>query len=196
MPRSRQHSHRLRAAAVAAVLVAAAQLPGGAARAQSASEYQKPATGQAAAVSAASDDRQVFVATVHLDGNANAKGDAKHPPEAFPTEALPAGGGLLLTSPSEDGAWGVRAFVFEPRQVVVYQGAPVTLTFVGVQGPSHRIQVEGQAGIVELKRGETKSVVVPADKPGVIGFRSLDRMPSMQGSVVVLPKPTSDTAAK
>ena len=169
-------------------LVAAGQLPGGAARAQSAPDYQKPASGQPAAAQA-SDTRQVFVATVHLDGNANAKGDAKHPPEAFPTEALPAGGGLSLTPPADDGAWRVRAFVFEPRQVVVFEGAPVTLTFVGVQGPSHRIQVVGHGDIIELKRGAVKSVVVPADKPGVIGFRSLDRLPSMQGSVVVLPKP-------
>jgi hypothetical protein len=160
----------------------------GAAAAQSAAEYQKIAPGSAAAQTAA-DAREVFIATVHLDGNANSEGDAKHPPEPFPANPPPAGGGLILTPPDGDGAWRMRAFLFEPRQVVVFQGNPVKLSFVGVQGPSHRIQVDGLSDVIDLKRGEVRTVTIPADTPGVIGFRSLDRLPSMQGSVVILPKP-------
>ncbi len=171
-------------AATALAMFAAAAAP---AIAQPAKEYQQATP--AGATQSMVGDRDVFIATVHLDGNANIKGDGMHPTEPFPTDALPPGGGLLLTSPGEDGAWHVRAFVFEPRQVVVFQGAPVTLHFTGIQGPSYRIQVDGHSEIIELKRGEVKTVTLAADTPGVIGFRSLDHLPSMQGSVVVLPHP-------
>ena len=170
-------------AATALMMFALATAP---ATAQPAKEYQKAAP-QGGVDQPMAGDRNVFIATVHLDGNANIKGDGNHPAEPFPAEALPPGGGLLLTAPAEDGAWRVRAFVFEPRQVVVFQGAPVTLHFVGVQGTSHRIQIDGQSEIIELKRGEVKTVTIAADTPGVIGFRSLDHLPSMQGSIVVLP---------
>ena len=185
---SRQFEQRYRLSAIAAAaLVATAGVAGGTTYAQPATEYQK--TRPAAAAAHGADDREVFIGTVHLDGNGNVKGDAKHPAEPFPVNPLPPGGGLSLTPPAEDGAWRVRAFVFEPRQVVVFKGGPVKLNFVGVQGPSHRIQIDGQSEIVELKRGEVKTVTIPTDVPGAIGFRSLDRLPSMQGSVIVLPRP-------
>jgi hypothetical protein len=64
----------------------------------------------------------------------------------------------------------------------------VVLNFIGVQGPSHRIAIEGKDGEIVLKRGEMKSVVLEDVKPGVIRFASLDRLPSMVGQVLVLPK--------
>ena len=88
--------------------------------------------------------RHFHIATVHLDGNANLRGDAVHPAEAFPTAALPAGGGLILRPPAQDGAWSVRTFVFLPPQVVVRLGDRVALSFVGVHGPFHRIVIEGR----------------------------------------------------
>lgn len=174
--------------AFAAIVFAVASASAPAVHAQTAADYRDHATSTGAPRDVA-DDREFFIATVHLDGNANATGDANHPPEPFPAGPLPAGGGLLLTPPAADGAWRVRAFIFAPRQVVVFQGDPVKLTFVGVQGPAHRIQVDGLAEIIELKRGQVKSVTIAADQPGSIGFRSLDRLPSMQGNVVVLPRP-------
>jgi hypothetical protein len=159
----------------------------GSATAQPTGEYKAAAAPSAATVPA--DAKDVVVVTVHVDGNANVNGDGNHPAEPFPTQALPAGGGFLLTPPGTDGAWRARAFVFVPSQVVVFQGTPVRLHFADIQGPSYRIQIDGHSEIVELKRGEVKTVEIPADKPGVIGFRSLDRLPSMQGSVIVLPRP-------
>lgn len=38
--------------------------------------------------------------------------------------------------PDEKGDWSVRAFVFQPAQVVARQGDTVILNFMGVQGPS------------------------------------------------------------
>ena len=71
--------------------------------------------------------------------------------------------------------------MFLPAQVVAVEGDTVVLNFVGAQGPSHRIAIEGREGEIVLKRGETKSVVLDGVKPGVIRFASLDRLPSMVG---------------
>ena len=130
-----------------------------------------------------------YIATVHLDGNANVKGDAAHPPEAYPSAGMPDGGGLLLSEPDADGDWRIRSFAFHPAQIIVHEGEQVTLNFVGVQGPSHEIAIEGQDGIIELKRGEIRSVTLQVAEPGTIHFASLGRQPSMQGQILVLPKP-------
>jgi hypothetical protein len=71
----------------------------------------------------------------------------------------------------------------------VYQGDQVTLHFLGVQGPSHTITVEGQVDNFVLRRGERHSVSFVADKVGPIRFLALDRQPTMQGQVVVFPRP-------
>jgi plastocyanin len=130
-----------------------------------------------------------YIATVHLDGNANIKGDAAHPPEAFPSDGMPDGGGLLLSEPDVDGDWRIRSFAFHPAQIIVHQGEQVTLNFVGVQGPAHEIAIEGRDDILELKRGEIRSVTLQTAEPGIIHFASLGRQPSMQGQILVLPRP-------
>ena len=130
-----------------------------------------------------------YIATVHLDGNANIKGDAAHPPEVFPSAGMPDGGGLLLSEPDADGDWRIRSFAFHPAQIIVHQGEQVTLNFVGVQGPSHDIAIEGRDDVIELKRGEIRSVTLQASGPGIIHFASLGRQPSMQGQILVLPRP-------
>src|SRR6476659_238257 len=63
--------------------------------------------------------RDFYIKTVHLDGNTTTKGDADHKPEAFPTAPLPDGGGLVLSKPDAEGKWRIRAFTFEPSQIVV-----------------------------------------------------------------------------
>jgi len=143
----------------------------------------------------ATSNREFFIATVHLDGRTGTNPQAAdpanffpHPAEAFPANPLPAGGGLILKGPAESGAWQMRAFVFSPAQVVAVEGDTVVLNFVGAQGPSHRIAVEGEEGEFVLKRGETKSVMLKSVKAGVIRFASLDRLPSMAGHILVLPK--------
>jgi plastocyanin len=133
-------------------------------------------------------DKVFHIATVHLDGTANLRGDALHPaPEPFPTQAALPGGGHLLRAPAADGGWSVRAFVFHPAQLVVRQGDRIVLTFVGVHGPSHTIQIDGVAEPVRLRRGETATVRLVAERPGSIRFVSQGREPTMAGEVLVLP---------
>ena len=92
-----------------------------------------------------------------------------------------------MKPPDPKGEWSVRAFAFHPSQVVVRQGDTVVLNFMGVQGPSHTIAVDGQPEQLALRRGEMKSVRFVADQPGIINFVSVGREPTMQGSVIVLP---------
>jgi hypothetical protein len=151
--------------------------------AQGAASYAGPAV----APGAAGDPRQFHIVTVHVDGLTGLTASAAHPAEAFPTEPMPAGGGLLLRQPDAQGNWSVRAFMFHPPQIVVQQGEPVTLTFVDVHGPRFRIAVDGVAEPIAIRRGEVRSVTVAADRPGRIAFRALDQAPSMVGEVLVLP---------
>src|SRR5919197_1864934 len=68
--------------------------------------------------------------TVRIDGNANINGDPKlmYQPEKFPSSALPAGGGLLLTPPNNAGDWTIR--YFDPSMIIVHEGDRVILHFV------------------------------------------------------------------
>lgn len=146
-----------------------------------------PATAGTAATAPA-DPRHFHVVTVHVDGATGITASAAHPAEAYPTQPFPAGGGLLLRPLSAEGNWSVRAFVFQPSQIIVPAGTPVTLSFVGVQGPSFNIAVDGVAEPIALRRGEVHSVAVQADRPGIIGFRALGQAPSMTGQILVLPR--------
>ncbi len=145
-----------------------------------------PAPGDAQAKAAEPGEQVFHIATVHLDAKTNVKGDAAHPPEPFPETAKSSGGGLIVRPPNEQGDWTVRAFIFQPSQVVVKQGDKVVLNFVGVQGPSHTIAIDGHNEHITLKRGEMKTVRFVAEQPGTIRFVSVGREPTMQGSVVVL----------
>jgi plastocyanin len=140
------------------------------------------------AAPALAEPREYVIVTVHVDGNTGINASADHPAEAFPQEPMPPGGGMILTKPNADGKWRMRAFVFHPAQIVVRQGDEVKLTFVAVQGPAHKIKVDGVAGEIALKRGEFRSVTLKADKPGTIAYAGVDRLPSMRGEIVVLPK--------
>jgi plastocyanin len=137
---------------------------------------------------ARAEPREYVIVTVHVDGNTGLTASADHPAEAFPAAPMPAGGGLILTKPNDDGKWRIRAFVFHPAQVIVRQGDEVKLTFVAVQGAAHKIKVDGVDEPIALKRGELRSVTLKADKPGTITYAGVDRMPSMRGEVIVLPK--------
>ena len=132
-------------------------------------------------------ERVFYVYTLHLDGITSTQETPDHPPEAFPTQPLPPGEGLTRRAPDAAGAWRVRAFVFEPAQIVVEQGDTVVLHFVGIQGPRHAIRVDGVDGELALKRGEIQTARFTADSPGVRRYRCTQHEPTMSGEVVVLP---------
>lgn len=148
--------------------------------------YGTPATPGAAPM--ATGMREYHIMTVHLDAATGLTASANHPAEAFPTQPLPAGGGLILRAPNAEGNWSMRAFIFVPSQIIVRQGDAVALNFVDIQGPRFRIAVDGTAEPIAISRGQIQRVVVNTSTPGTISFRSLDHAPTMTGEVVVLPR--------
>lgn len=140
-----------------------------------------PATG--------AETREFFINTVHIDGKANIHGDSDHPAEAFPSEKLPDGLGLRLTKPNKEGAWKMRAFAFVPSQMIVNQGDNIRLNFVGVQGRTHTIHIEGK-GVDKkftITRGHMVTVDIEAAEAGIIKIECYDHEPAMRAEVVVLP---------
>jgi plastocyanin len=134
------------------------------------------------------DVREFYIKTVHIDGTTSTKGDADHKAEPFPQAAMPEGAGLVLSKPDEAGKWRIRAFAFEPSQIVVKAGEPIRLHFIGIQGMSHSIHLEGD-GVDErftLQRGNMHTVDFTPKTPGVIEIECYDHKPSMQGEIVVL----------
>jgi hypothetical protein len=96
--------------------------------------------------------------------------------------------GPASVAPGAEGQWSMCAFMFSPAQVVVHQGERVALSFVDVQGPSFRIAVDGLAEPIAIRRGQIRTVVLEAARPGRITYRALDQQPSMSGEVLVLPR--------
>jgi plastocyanin len=71
---------------------------------------------------------------------------------------------------------------------VVTAGETVRLHFVGVQGMSHSIHVEGDDVDEKftLTRGHMHTFDITPKKPGVIEIECYDHEPSMRGEIVVL----------
>jgi plastocyanin len=127
-------------------------------------------------------NRTFYINTVEPEGTANIA------EEPFPNSTLPAGGGYELNPPDEQGNWGVETYVFDPSQIVVYEGDQVTLNILGVNGRVHDISVNGYVEQFELHRGELKTVTFTADRAGTIEFICSIHQPTMHGQIMVLPR--------
>jgi hypothetical protein len=136
---------------------------------------------------AISNTNEFYIATAHIDGNASTQGDASHPPEAIPDTEIPKGGGISLTK-GDEGKWRIRVFKFIPSQIIATVDQDIVIHFVGTQGPTHRIKVDGVDKEIDLKRGEIATIRLHPTKSGTINFRSLDHQPSMSGQIIVIPK--------
>ena len=149
---------------------------------------------------AKSTNKEFWINTVHYDGltniNAGVKCDTcsqntpSHPAEKPPLNStIPTGGGFRLLEPNKVGAWDFRSFAFSPSQIIVNQGAKVTLHFIGVQGAHHLITVDG-IGTFSLNRGQIHTVSFIAISIGTINYTCHLHMPNMVGQILVLPKST------
>lgn len=127
-------------------------------------------------------NRTFYISTVRLDGTANVT------EEPFPNSTLPAGGGLVLSPPDEEGDWSIRMYSFDPSQIEVYEGDQVTLNFVGVNAEVHNVTINGYVEPFELHRGELKTVTFTADRAGTIDFICSIHQPTMHGQIIVLPR--------
>ena len=116
------------------------------------------------------------------------KGGATVDKEPFPTEALPAGGGYVLTSPTPTNRWEVSTYLWTPGQIIVNEGDEVTLEFVGINGAAHPTSIKGFDKSFVLKRGTVTRVSFVADKPGVFPIECHTHRPSMTAEIIVLPR--------
>jgi hypothetical protein len=129
-----------------------------------------------------STNRTFYITTVSFDGTGNVTD------EPFPNSTLPAGRGFVLSPPDVEGDWSVRTYMFDPSQIVVYEGDQVSLNFLGVNAEVHNITVNGYAEPFELHRGELKTVTFTADRAGTIDFICSIHQPTMHGQIIVLPR--------
>ena len=116
------------------------------------------------------------------------KGGAQQDKEPYPTAALPAGNGYVKTPPNASGRWEVSAYQWSPGTVVVREGEAVTLEIIGVNGDVHPSSIPGVVDGFVVKRGEVTRVTFTAGKPGLYPIVCAKHGPSMQGTLVVLPK--------
>ena len=52
----------------------------------------------------------------------------------------------------------------------------------------HKLNVDGHDEVVDIKRGEIESNSFAADNPGIMEYFSIEKQPTMNGQMVVLPK--------
>lgn len=126
--------------------------------------------------------RVIYMAAVEM------KGGAQKEKETYPEAPLPSGAGYIKTPPNPSGRWEVSAYQWSPGTVVVQQGETVTLEIVGVNGDEHPSTIPGLVESFTVKRGQITRVTFTATKPGLYPVVCTKHLPSMQGTLVVLPK--------
>lgn len=134
-------------------------------------------------VSQTSDERVVYMALIEP------KGGVTVDKEPFPGTQMPKGGGYVLNPPNPQGRWEVSVYQFSPATVVVRQGERVTLEMVGINGAKHSVHIDKYVpNHSVVKRGEIGRVKFTADTPGVFKIHCEEHQPSMEGTLVVLPR--------
>ena len=116
------------------------------------------------------------------------KGGTQKEKEPYPETSLPPGLGYIKTPPNAAGRWEVSAYQWSPGTIVVQQGETVTLEIVGINGDVHPSTIPGVADSFTVKRGEITRVTFTATKPGLYPIICTKHAPSMQATLVVLPK--------
>src|SRR5215472_2583307 len=116
------------------------------------------------------------------------KGGTQKEKEPYPETSLPPGAGYIKTPPNATGRWEVSAYQWSPGTIVVQQGETVTLEIVGINGDVHPSTIAGVADSFTVKRGEITRVTFTATKPGLYPIICTKHVPSMQATLVVLPK--------
>ena len=126
--------------------------------------------------------RVIYMATIEP------RGGAQQDKEPFPQAALPAGEGYRKTPPDANGRWEVVTYQWSPGTIVVREGETVTLEIVGINGDVHPSTIPGIVDSFTVRRGEVTRVTFTATKPGLYPITCTKHTPSMQGTLVVLPR--------
>ncbi len=116
------------------------------------------------------------------------KGSTEVAKEPFPAQAAPPGGGYILKPPT-DGKWETSAYRWAPEVITVFQGDDVELRIFGINGAEHPSTIEAYVDSFNVKRGQLTSVAFKADRVGVFKLICAIHLPSMEGYLIVLPRP-------
>ena len=132
----------------------------------------------------AAEERVVYLAAIEP------KGGVTVDKEPYPTAELPQGGGYVKKRPdAASGRWEVSVYQFSPATVIVRQGERVTLEMVGINGAKHSVHIDKYVpNHAVVKRGEIGRVKFTADTPGIYKIHCEEHQPSMEGTLVVLPR--------
>lgn len=141
-----------------------------------------PLTVAAEAPRAQTPGRVIYMAAVEM------KGGTQKEKEPYPEAPLPPGAGYTKSAPNAAGRWEVSTYQWSPGMIVVKQGETVTLEIVGVNGDVHPTTIPGLVNSFTVRRGAVTRVTFTATKPGLYPIICTKHVPTMQGTLVVLPE--------
>ncbi len=127
--------------------------------------------------------RTIYMAAVEPKGGTQATS------EAFPTAALPPGGGYVLKAPDASGRWEVSTYQWQPSFIVAREGEQVTLEIIGINGAEHVSSLPPFVNSFTVRRGQITKVAFTANRAGMFPIICVNHQPTMTGYLVVLPKP-------
>ncbi len=126
--------------------------------------------------------RTIYLAAVEPKGGVTVAS------EAFPSAALPGGGGYVLRAPDNTGRWEVSTYQWQPSFIVVNEGEQVTLEIIGINGAEHVSSLAPYVSSFTVKRGQITRVSFTANRTGTFGIVCANHQPSMTGYLIVLPR--------
>ena len=129
--------------------------------------------------------RQIYMSAVEWKGSASV---AK---EAYPTSALPSGGGYEKFAPgSEEMAgdqtkWAVETYRFDTALVAACVGERVVLNIFGVNAAEHQINIPDFGKRFVVKRGVLTRQALTVKKPGLYPIICITHQPSHRADLLV-----------
>ena len=130
--------------------------------------------------------RQIYMSAVEWKGSASV---AK---EAFPTAALPTGGGYERFAPGstemegDQTKWAIETYRFDTGVVAACVGERVTLNIFGVNSAYHDINVPDFGKSFRVKRGTIARTTFTVKKPGLYPIICITHMPSHRADLLVM----------
>lgn len=132
-------------------------------------------------------DRLIYMSAVEWKGSSNVS------KEAYPTAALPKGGGYESFPPghpevaSEPGKWAVETYRFDTGVVVACKGERVVLKIFGVNAKEHHITIPDFDQDFTVFRGQLATSVFKVPKVGIFPIICITHQPAHRAELVVLP---------
>ena len=131
--------------------------------------------------------RQIYMSAVEWKGSASV---AK---EAYPTAALPGGGGYESCPPGsqecdlkgDTSKWAVETYRFDTALVAACAGERVTLNIFGVNAAEHHINIPDFNKSFVVKRGMLARTTFTVKKPGLYSILCITHQPSHRADLLV-----------